>query len=141
MYYSKVKPLYAAFLHSVKLSGYRMRIKFDKESLAVDQNNYLTKTINVYTVYDLDDWSRNPTNNFKFRNCLFGATIIGKNSDKEKYGITFNRADSWSFKDKTARNVMIFCVDNSSSPHADNCKNTFLMLSEGPTFGINGSYG
>ena len=101
----------------------------------------MTKTINVYTVYDLYDWPRNPTNNFKFRNCLFGATIIGKNSDNEKYGITFNRAGSWTFKDKTARNVMIFCVDNSSSPHADNCKNTFLMLSEGPTFGINGSYG
>ena len=25
------------------------------------------------------------TNNFKFKNCLFGATNIVKNSDKEKY--------------------------------------------------------
>ena len=36
---------------------------------------------------------RNPTNNFKFKNCLFGATNIRENSDKEKhvcsgYGIT-----------------------------------------------------
>ena len=36
-------------------------------------------------VYDLDPWPRNPINNFKFRNCLFGATIIVKTSEKEKY--------------------------------------------------------
>ena len=30
-------------------------------------------------------WSRNHTNNFKFKNCSFGATNIGYNSDKEKY--------------------------------------------------------
>ena len=27
----------------------------------------------------------NPTNNFKFKNCVFGATNIVKKSDKEKY--------------------------------------------------------
>ena len=37
-----------------------------------------------------------PTNNFKFKNCLFGANNIVKNSDKENYlcsgcGITFDR--------------------------------------------------
>ena len=57
---------------------------------------------NVYTVYDLDAWPRNPTNNFKFKNCLFGATHIVKNGDKPKsvyngYGITFDIAGSWSF--------------------------------------------
>ena len=45
----------------------------------------MTKTVNIYTVYDLDAWSRNPTNDFKFRNCLLGSTDIVKNSDKEKY--------------------------------------------------------
>ena len=34
---------------------------------------------------DLDAWPRNPTNNFKFRNCLFGATSVLKNSYKEKF--------------------------------------------------------
>ena len=29
---------------------------------------------------------------------------------------------------------------NSSSPHSDNCKNKFLILGKGPTFGINGSF-
>ena len=36
---SKLKPLYTAFLRSIKLSGYRMGIKFDKDPLAVEQNN------------------------------------------------------------------------------------------------------
>ena len=36
VYNSKLKPLYTAFLHSAKLSGYRMRIKFDKDPLAVE---------------------------------------------------------------------------------------------------------
>ena len=31
-----------------------MEIKFDKDTLAVEQNNYLSKIISVYNVYDLD---------------------------------------------------------------------------------------
>ena len=57
------------------------------------------------------------------------------------YGITFGSLRSWSFNSETARNVMIFGVDNSSSSHADNHKNNFLILGEGPTFEINGSFG
>ena len=30
-------------------------------------------------------WPRNPTNNFKFKNCLFGATNIAKNINKENW--------------------------------------------------------
>ena len=36
---SKLKPLYTAFLHGIKLSGYKMRIKFQKDPLAVEQIN------------------------------------------------------------------------------------------------------
>ena len=71
-------PLYTAFLHSIKLSGYRIEIKFDKDPLALEQSNYLTKIVNVYIVYYLDVWPRNPTNNFKIKNFLFGATNIVK---------------------------------------------------------------
>ena len=51
--------------------------------------------LNVYIAYDLDVWPRNPTNNFKFSNCLFGATSVVKNSDNKKYiysgyGTTFH---------------------------------------------------
>ena len=88
-------------MYSRKPSEYRIRIKFDKNPLHVEQNNYLTKIVNAYVVYDLDAWPRNCTNNFKFKNGLFGASNISKNSYKEKYvyrgyGITFDTAGSWS---------------------------------------------
>ena len=122
-----------------------MGIKFDKDPLAVEQNNYATKSVHIYMVYDLDAWSTNPTNNFKFKNCLFGPTSVIKNSDQEKYryrgyGITFGSAGSWSFDNDAARNVIIFGVDNSSSSHAGNRKNNFLVLGDGSTFGFNGSF-
>ena len=73
---------------------------------------------------------KNSTTNFKFKNCLFGATNIVKNSDKEKcmysgYGIAFDSAGSWNFDNDFARNVVIFSADNSSSSHNDNCNNFF----------------
>ena len=148
VYNSKLKPLHTAFLHSLKLSEYKMRIKFDKDPLTVDQNIYASKIVKVYTVHDLDAWPGNPTNNFKFKNCLFGATSdrVLKNSDKEKYvysvyEITFDSTGSWSFNKDIARNIRIFSVDNSSSFHADNETNNVLVLGEGPTFGINGRFG
>ena len=59
----------------------------------------MTKTVNVYIVYDLEAWPGNLENCFKFRNCLFVATNIVKSSDKEKYvysgyGITFDSVGS-----------------------------------------------
>ena len=90
-------PLYTAFLHSIKLSECKIRIKFDKDPIAVEQNKYLSKIVNVYLAYELDAWPRRATNNFKFKNCLFGATTMVKNNGKEKYvysgyGITFDSA-------------------------------------------------
>ena len=115
---SKLKPLYTTFLNSIRLSEYRIGIKFEKDSLTVEQNNYSTKIVNVFIVYDLGSCSKNPTNNFKFKNCLSRATNIVKNSDKEKYvycgyGITFDSAGSWSFDNEFARNVVIFGFGNS----------------------------
>ena len=108
-------------------------MKFKNDPLAVEQNNYTSKFANAYIVYELDVLPRNPTVNLKLKNCLFGATTIVKNSDKENwiysgYGITFDRAVSWSLANDFARNVAIFDVDYSSSSHADNCENIFLVL-------------
>ena len=36
----------------MKLSGYKMGIKFDEVLLVVEQNNNLNKIANVYIVYD-----------------------------------------------------------------------------------------
>ena len=135
VYNSKLKALYTAFLHSIKLSGYKMGMKSDKDNLATEQNNYLTKIVNIYIIYDLDAWPRYPTSNFEFKYCLFGLTNIVKNSDKEKYvysgyGITFDSAGSWSFDNDFARNVISFGGDNSSLSHSHNRKNNFLMFQE-----------
>ena len=70
--------LYSCFLYNVKLSGFRIGIKFNKNPSAVEQSHYLSKIVNVYFFCDLDAWPRNPTNNIKFKNCLFGATNIVK---------------------------------------------------------------
>ena len=57
------------------------------------------------------------------------------------YGIAFDGKGEWSFGNDSAKNVIIFGVDNKSSSHTNNLKNDFLILVEGPTFGINGSFG
>ena len=44
---SKLKSLYSALLHSITNFGYRMPTTFDKDTLAVEQNNYLRKIVNV----------------------------------------------------------------------------------------------
>ena len=123
-----------------------MGIKSDEGFLAIEQNNYLTKIVNIYIVYDLAAWSKILLRNFTLKNRLFGATNIVKNRDKEKYvysgwRIAFDGKGEWSFGNDCVRNFIIFGVDNSSSSHADNLKNNFLVLGEGDTFGINGSFG
>ena len=55
--------------------------------------------------------------------------------------ITFDIAGSWSFDNVFARDAIIFGVDNNSLSHAYKCKNNFLVLGEGSTYGISGSFG
>ena len=57
------------------------------------------------------------------------------------HGIVFDEKGQWNFGNDSARNVVMFGVDNSSSSHTDNRKNDILVFSEGDTFGINGSFG
>ena len=77
---------------------------------------------------------------------MFGASNIVKNSDVGKYlysgyGIVFDGKGEWNFDNDYARNVIIFGIDNTSSSHADNLKNNFLISGEGDTAGINESFG
>ena len=41
------------------------------------------------------------------------------------YGVAFDEKGEWSFNSNTARNVIIFGIDNSSSSHTDNPKKDF----------------
>ena len=83
-------------MNSIKLSEYRIiEIKFYKDPIAIQQDKYLTKILNVYIVYDFDVCPKTPTSNVKFTNCLFGATNIVKNSDKERYVYSGYGNDIW----------------------------------------------
>ena len=73
---------------------------------------------------------------------MFSTVKLTRNASKRKficngYGISFGGAETWSFGNKIARNVVIFCVDNSLSIHSDDRKNSFLVLLEGLTDDIN----
>ena len=105
-----------------------------------------TFILNLYIVYELNTWPRNPTNNFILKNCLFGTVKLTRNADKSEFtyngqGLAFDGEDFWSFDNDTARKVIIFGVDNRSSSHIDNSKNNLLVLRQGHTEGINGGVG
>ena len=98
----------------------------------------MTKTTNLYFIYDLDAWPKVSLRNFTLKNCLFASSNIVKNSDKEKYvysgyGIAFDRKVEWSFRNDYDRNFITFdsySFDNSSSSHTDNRQINFLILGE-----------
>ena len=46
-----------------------MAIKFEKDPLVVEQNNYATKIVNAYIVYKLDGWPKNPLESFTLKTC------------------------------------------------------------------------
>ena len=73
------------FLPNVKYFGYKIGIQLKKTPLVVERNNYATKTVKAYIVYDVDNWPKCSLRNFTLKNCFFGATNMVKNSDKEKY--------------------------------------------------------
>ena len=56
----------------------RIEIQFNNTSLVTEQINYASKNVNVYIVYDLDNWPKIPLRNFLLTNCLFGVTSIVK---------------------------------------------------------------
>ena len=67
-YNSKI--LYTAFLHIIKLAEYKVKIKFNKDPLAAEQNNYAITVVNAYIVYDLDVCPNNPVGNFTLKKIL-----------------------------------------------------------------------
>ena len=54
VYNSKLKLLYTVFWNSMKFSGYKMGVKFDKDPLAVEQNNL--KSITKQTYHHSKTW-------------------------------------------------------------------------------------
>ena len=93
-----------SFTTLIDYYDYNIRVKFNGSILRQPKVTYARKKIvNIYTVYELTDFSSNddaPT----LKNCLFGAVTLTKNADIEKYGysgrgIEFDRRSSFSFPD------------------------------------------
>ena len=87
--------------------------------MAVEQNNYLAKIVNLYIVYDLETWPKIPLRHFTLKKGLFGGTNIVKSSDKEKYvysgyRIALDRKGERKFDNDYGINVIVFGVDNGS---------------------------
>ena len=83
---------------------------------------------------------------FSAENDLFGTVKLVINPIKSILtyngrGIAFDGEGFWNFDNDSAKNVVIFGVDDSLSSHTDNWKNIFLVLGKVPTFCINGSDG
>ena len=83
--------------------GSKVRLKFNKDCLK--QSNTLTydygPRVNVYIVYEIGASSSNVSGP-KLKNCLFGAVILRKNADIERYvysgfGIGFDRRSSFTY--------------------------------------------
>ena len=123
--------------------GTKIRLKCNKSYLK--QSNNLTydngHIVNVYIVYELGVSSSSDSDP-ALKNCLFGAVILTKNADIEKYGcsgfgIGFDRRSSFSFAGGGfGQNVLIFGADMSSSAHIDNKKKDILVLGKETTQGL-----
>ena len=67
---------------------------------------------------------------------MFGAVKLIKHHDIDQYkysgyGIGFDRKGSFSLGNEPGKNVIVFGVDMSSSPHIDNKKKHVLILGKG----------
>ena len=63
-------------------------------------------------IHDLDNWKKNPLENFRLKNCLLRASNIVKNGDNGKlvYSVSviaFDGKGSWIFGNYFARNLIL----------------------------------
>ena len=60
---------------------------------------------------------------------------------KKSIWIVAVESDSWRFNNFTTRNNAVLGANSGSLSHADNCKNNFLVLRQGPNFEVNERFG
>ena len=106
--YTKTKSL------SPKLIWYnsRVKLKFKGSCLKQDGATFTPKhVVNLFTVYELDTWSRDLNAKFTLKDCLFGAVKLTKNADTDKnkcsgYDIGFDSQSAFLLPE--VRFVLIF---------------------------------
>ena len=126
------------------LASGRIIFKFDNSVLVCISSSSLHSNFNVnlYILYESNNWPRNPTNNFPLKTCFLVTVKLVRNVFKSKFtfniwGIKFDGEGSWSFNNDFVQIVVTFGVYNSSSSHTNNRKNNFLVLGKGGTDNIN----
>ena len=119
--------------------GTKIRVKFSGSCLKQDKITYTHgKIVNIYIVYEINKKDNTVISNSTLENCLFGAVILTKNADIDKFGysgydIGFDRKGSFLFSSGGyGQNVIIFGVDISYSIHIDNKRKDILILGRGP---------
>ena len=150
IYYWKSKGLSDEEINSIKMSNYRLipyldyygaKIKKEINGICLKQDKITythRKIVNIYIVYEISK-SINVSGSPTLENCLFGAVILTKNADMDRYKyfgyrIGFERHRSFSFPGiGLGRYVIIFGVDMSSSRKIDGRKNNILILGKGTT--------
>ena len=106
-------------------------------------NIYNNISTNIYCFYKLDSISSSRDSTFTVQNALFGSIQITKNADTSKYkyegyGICFDEGDTFSIGNITkGKNVLNFCVHESSLTHADNKANNSFVMDDGFVQDIN----
>ena len=139
---NSIKTLNHSITPNLDYYGTEIRVEFNGSCLIQDGVAFNhRKVMNMFIVYEISkcfNISDYPT----LENCLFGAVNLTKNADIDKckyfgYRIGFDRHRSFSFPDTgLGRNVIIFGVDMSSSIKIVYRKKYFLILSKGPTQGL-----
>ena len=113
-------------------------VKFNGDCLKQEKITFNHgKTVNIYIVYEIEK-SVNISSYPMLENFLFGSVKLTKHVDFDlykysRYGIEFDRKEFYSIGNEIGRNVIIFEVDMSSSPHIDHKKKDILILGKGPT--------
>ena len=106
------------------LGDSRVKLKLNNYVLArkIFSTMLFNFILNLYIVYELNAWPRDPANNFPLKNCLFGTFKLVRNADKSKF----------------IYNGQKIAFDGASC-HTDNRKNNFSVLGEGLIQNINDS--
>ena len=126
---------------SLDYADTKTRVKFNGNCLKREKITFNHgKVVNIYIFYEIER-SVNISSYPTLEDCLFSAFKLRKRVDIDLYeysgyGIGFYRKGSYSIGDEVGRNVIIFGVDMSSSPHIDNKKKDILILGKGPTQGL-----
>ena len=127
---------------SLKYLGAELRVRLSGSCLKQNAITYNHgKSVNIYTVYEINKNYNTTSCDPTLENCLFGAVTLTKKADIDKYkysgyGIGFDK-ESFSFPGiGLDRNVIIFGVDMISLTKTDNSKKNIFILGKGPMQGL-----